>query len=863
MSSFSPRVAGSNDARPDPTKHVNYSLGMVLGEDDFKQEFAYLSGRDQWTARDLLGYGTVNGLAVSVTFDADARTEVVITPGAAVSPRGQLIRVTPTQCADLRDWVRQERHRERLSKLAGTAARVPVYVVLSYRECATDDVPIPGEPCRSEEDSMEASRLSDNFRLELSFDPPAAGEEEALRDFVGWLGQTAVVGDESAGPFATREQFEAAVRGAAGPQSPPASPPDYMHGSPPAALRVRSSDACEFLRAGLRIWVTELRPLWGGKGSAPGLPPNEEGVLLAELSVPVEKTAGGRWELQHPGLAETEVDQERRPFVLHLRMLQEWIECGRQQPTPADFVTDGTTFGKSKSAGTSEAYSRADHDHGTPPQLTGDATSDAHGHTNVRRVGGIPVVPSSAAPPFDNQVLIYKGSQWVAADAPPVPLVGDVTGSTDQNELSAMQGVPFLYNAETARQGQVLTYVLVETGEEELTEPAPFPDEEGGLDSPPNSPPDSPPAPTLRPAWIHADPTIQGEAVRRPDDETAVAHGEVLTFHVPEGATQGEWRAAPLPEVTLAGDVEGEAGSTTVTKIRNIPLSVFTDPEPQEGDVLTYSAPLTEAGTGLWSAKPPANLVGDVTSVSTATTVRRLYGTDVINFGAAGNAPQDGQVLTWVVEGSPPAGHWRASEPAVSTPPPSVTLAGDVTGTPEATAVSALRGVPVADFRTAAEAPENGDMLVYVVEGSPPVGTWRARPQPTRGDSGGTTSTSGSFVERPANLPAYSIVAAGIIPNAAPVYGGLRRADLADGIVVVGFDGYTVPDASFQYVLKAMPVVPSRVENLSGVVITFAEFGEKGCVLRVMNQGRPVLAADIEKLQLMIEVSRFEADNVR
>ena len=47
MSSFAPRVAGSAVTRPDPFKHVNYSLGMVLGVDDFTQEFAYLSGRDQ------------------------------------------------------------------------------------------------------------------------------------------------------------------------------------------------------------------------------------------------------------------------------------------------------------------------------------------------------------------------------------------------------------------------------------------------------------------------------------------------------------------------------------------------------------------------------------------------------------------------------------------------------------------------------------------------------------------------------------------------------------------------------------------------------------------------------------------------
>ena len=30
----------------DPSQHVNFAKGMVLGVDDFSQEFAYLAGRD-------------------------------------------------------------------------------------------------------------------------------------------------------------------------------------------------------------------------------------------------------------------------------------------------------------------------------------------------------------------------------------------------------------------------------------------------------------------------------------------------------------------------------------------------------------------------------------------------------------------------------------------------------------------------------------------------------------------------------------------------------------------------------------------------------------------------------------------------
>ena len=84
MSAVTPS-SGPNAGVPNHSKHVNFTLGMILGVDDFVQEFAYLSGRDQWLARDLLGYGTVSGLGVSL--DTDARgPRVSVSPGAALSP---------------------------------------------------------------------------------------------------------------------------------------------------------------------------------------------------------------------------------------------------------------------------------------------------------------------------------------------------------------------------------------------------------------------------------------------------------------------------------------------------------------------------------------------------------------------------------------------------------------------------------------------------------------------------------------------------------------------------------------------------------------------------------------------------------
>ena len=86
MSCFSTNTTGNTGTEPDPTKHVNYNLGMVLGVDDFTQEFAYLSGRDQWMARDLIGYGTVRGLKIAVDSDAKG-PRVVVEPASKREPR--------------------------------------------------------------------------------------------------------------------------------------------------------------------------------------------------------------------------------------------------------------------------------------------------------------------------------------------------------------------------------------------------------------------------------------------------------------------------------------------------------------------------------------------------------------------------------------------------------------------------------------------------------------------------------------------------------------------------------------------------------------------------------------------------------
>jgi len=333
MNSFSSTCAGATTVPPDPRKHVNYVQGMVLGADDLNQEFVYHRHQIHWLARDAIGYGTLGGLSVAVGPSPNG-PEVSVTPGTALSPRGQLIRVVPKQCAALNNWLALADTQQQLAALGvGANGTVTAYVVLCFRDCQTDPLPIPGEPCRCDSNAMAPSRITDDFRLELRLAAPAQPEEDAIRDFVQWLRRIKITG--AASGYTSIEDFLQAIRNAAhGVTSPVESPPDFLEGSPPSNLVIPCNQLCDYLRAALRLWVTELRPLWqvqwatqagGGCGCHGAVQTvgadGEECLLLAALTFRL--TSG-----QVTDPTRVQVDDSDRPFVVHLRMLQEWLLCG-------------------------------------------------------------------------------------------------------------------------------------------------------------------------------------------------------------------------------------------------------------------------------------------------------------------------------------------------------------------------------------------------------------------------------------------------------------------------------------------------------------------------------------------------------
>ncbi len=256
--------------------------------------------------------------------------------------------------------------------------------MLCYRDCPTDNAPIPGEPCRNENELTAASRIKDDFSLELRFEPPKHAEEDAVKRFAAWLREIEIVESD---PSTALDEFIQAIRDEwLKPSSPPIT-------SPPTVLQINKSDVCEYMRAAFRLWVTELRTVLSERKTGCSVEMTgggklEDCVLLAELKIPLIAVSPG-WKVSDT--EDPTIIEENRPFLLHLRMMQEWLTCG--------CCSSGNSSG-----------------------------SPAHDHT----LNGLSDV-ALPSPLANGQVLIFDNGHWTAKTP-----TGGGGGVTDHGGLSGL-----------------------------------------------------------------------------------------------------------------------------------------------------------------------------------------------------------------------------------------------------------------------------------------------------------------------------------------------------------------------------------------------------------------------------------------
>lgn len=555
-------TTGAGAVAVDTDKRVNYTQGMLLGVDDFVQEQAWHIARRHELVREVLGYGTVRGLKVDIKPGDGALPSspllpiVRVSPGLACTPSGAPVCVGTEQCCDINAWLLKH-WAELPAEVNGAVQPAPLrlHVVLSYRAVPSDPLPVPGEPCRDEADLSAHSRITDCFKLELRLTAPQQTEEDAIRDFADWLAQVPLA---TGSPPLNEADFLAQLRAAAMDWLQPVSPDpaDYMFGSPPAAPG--SSDA--LLQAALRLWATELRPLWRaryGCGPLPTAPGgDDDAVLLAALDLRV-------YAVDKSAEPDVGIVEDQRPVLLSLRLVQE-LMTQNPAPEPAASVAPALSFGLAPVLGSDTAYARADHHHGTPA-------------------------------------------------LPPLPaLGGDAVGPIESNEVAALQGVPLDLAAPLVA-GQVLT--VQGAGSSLRWQPVLPP-------APPPVPPAPPPVPTPGPVVAstsfglgaadgssgnfaradhsHGTPALAGDVAAqgagsaqqvrvvrlqgRDLSSAAPANRQVLTF-VGNAWTPADPPAGGGTVPPLGGDLSGPVGNAFIETLQRVPVKAQT---PARGDVLTF-----------------------------------------------------------------------------------------------------------------------------------------------------------------------------------------------------------------------------------------------------------------------------------
>jgi hypothetical protein len=135
----------------------NFFSGQLLTPIDLKEEQSYHREKIKQHNRYLHGSGVVCGLWV-VPADPEKQRSVVVKPGLALDSWGREI-VVP----------------EPIEFELGCHTD-SVYVVLEYRECPTNSVPVFNEPVNDSEERTIPTRISETYQLTLRRKPPEVSD---------------------------------------------------------------------------------------------------------------------------------------------------------------------------------------------------------------------------------------------------------------------------------------------------------------------------------------------------------------------------------------------------------------------------------------------------------------------------------------------------------------------------------------------------------------------------------------------------------------------------------------------------------------------------------------------------------------
>ncbi len=345
-------------------ERLNYVLGQVLGVKEFQQEQAYFLNKAQEQNRELHGYGTVKGLEVTCEPLAQDSGQgkkgdwiIKVSPGLAIDQKGREIWVDKEQCANLTRWLnaassilqsdqsKATLNWSRLRDLAGNKlgnlddSKV-LYVILCYAECKTGDQLILGEPCRTDADSVQKTRICDHFELRLSPTLPRQIEENHVQR-LGELLARIKINPNLSKPKINNQEYEknAFIKEIC-------DEVDRVEGVFSKSFVVPKNMADAIFHELLQYWVVHTRP-----ALIESFPVQDDCILIAQLQFKLKQPSSTSGNLEIEG--NLTFDTLRRPYLLHTRLLQELLQRHEQSVSQLLVKTD-EIFSKDENVGISE-----------------------------------------------------------------------------------------------------------------------------------------------------------------------------------------------------------------------------------------------------------------------------------------------------------------------------------------------------------------------------------------------------------------------------------------------------------------------------------------------------------------------------
>ena len=268
------------------------------------------------------GIGTATGLHVTAArpIAAPADVEVRVEPGICFDQGGRAVVVRSPQCARVGAWLAAAE----LAALANgqpspldvhrrPSGDVTLAVVASYAECLDGLVPLPGNPCGSDDEVTAPSRIRDSWNLELRWDPPPMAQWDGVRRLADLLLPVEL---QDGSPLGSDEDALAAHIRALAAGAPPAAVPL------PAVPVLPRTGARAALDRLLTIWITEVRPTLLPSSITPA---GDPAVLLSTVTViPPEP-----FDPANPAIVTfTAPDDDGRPYLAPTQLIQELLQLG-------------------------------------------------------------------------------------------------------------------------------------------------------------------------------------------------------------------------------------------------------------------------------------------------------------------------------------------------------------------------------------------------------------------------------------------------------------------------------------------------------------------------------------------------------